>query len=172
MLSTNSLLFHLSANEIYNYLALLLRFFNQSLEDRLRQHDSGINALQYGVLRMLQAEVLTISEVSQRLGVDQSTLVRSVDSLEAKGLVRRGRDPRDRRRNPLSITADGQQLLDAVPLVAADDSSLQALQALGDESLEALKTLLMQLVYSFPEGKIILDSFAQQTPENHSKQNI
>ena len=143
------------AVEIQIYAALLLKFFNQSLEKRIRAYGEKISSLQHGILQMLQFESLTISEISQRFGLDPSTLVRSVDSLERKGLVLRGNDPHDRRRNPISITEKGGSLMTAVPMIAIEDNTYKALQTYGTESATQLRNLLRELVKEFPEGKLV-----------------
>ena len=144
------------AAEIQLYAALLLKFFNQALEERLHAHGEKISGLQHGVLQMLQFESLTISEISQRLGLDPSTLVRSVDSLERKGLAQRGSDPHDRRRNPVSLTEKGRGLITAVPVIAITDPTFQALQTHGLESATQLRDLLRNLIKEFPEGKLVV----------------
>ena len=146
---------NLAAIEIQTYAALLLKFFNQALEERLREYGERISSLQYGILQMLQADILTISEISQRMGLDPSTLVRAVDALERKDLARRGSDPHDRRRNPIAITRKGRELITAVPVITDEDSTFQALAALGIESTTRLRHLLRELIEEFPEGKVV-----------------
>ena len=108
------------AIEIQFYAALLLKFFNQALEERLRQYGTKISSLQHGILRMLQFDTLTISELSQRLGLDPSTLVRAVDASEHKDLACRGTDPHDRRRNPITITSKEYPEVKAVDGISFD----------------------------------------------------
>lgn len=152
------------AIEIQLYAALLLKFYNQALEERLRECGEGISSLQHGILRMLQFDTLTISEISQRMGLDPSTLVRAVDALERKDLARRGRDPHDRRRNPITITEKGLELVNAVPVIAAGDPTFQALQSLGLESTTQLRDLLREVIIEFPEGKMVAESIANSAP--------
>ena len=152
-----------TAVEIQLLTALLLKYFGQALEERLRVYGEKISSLQHGILRMLQTETLTISEISQRLGLDPSTLVRAVDSLERKELAQRGSDPHDRRRNPISITEKGRQLIETIPVISPDDPPFQALQSLGLEQTQELRRLLFQAVYNIPEGRQILDSFSGTT---------
>jgi DNA-binding MarR family transcriptional regulator len=151
-----------AAVEIQLYAALLLKFFNQALEERLREHGEKISSLQHGILRMLQFETLTISEISQRLGLDPSTLVRAVDSLERKKLAQRGSDPHDRRRNPITITKKGIELVAAVPVISDKDLPLKALQSLGIEATNQLRDLLCELIKEFPEGKLVVELMANQ----------
>jgi DNA-binding MarR family transcriptional regulator len=150
------------AIEIQLYAALLLKFFNQALEERLRECGERISSLQHGILRMLQFDTLTISEVSQRMGLDPSTLVRAVDALERKDLARRGSDPHDRRRHPITITEKGMELVTTVPVIAGEDLSFQALQSLGIESTTRLRDLLRELIKEFPEGRMVAELMSDQ----------
>jgi DNA-binding MarR family transcriptional regulator len=150
------------AIEIQLYAALLLKFFNQALEERLRECGERISSLQHGILRMLQFDTLTISEISQRMGLDPSTLVRAVDALERKDLARRGSDPHDRRRNPITITEKGMELVTTVPVIAGEDLTFQALQSLGMGSTTQLRDLLRELIKEFPEGKMVAELMADQ----------
>lgn len=147
--------FYPIAVEVQLYAALLLKFYSQALEERLRAHGVKISSLQHGILQMLQFESLTISEISRRLGFDLSTLVRSVDSLEHKELARRGSDPHDRRRNPISITEKGRELMLQAPVVTEEDPTFQALQSLGIASAAQLRDLLRELIIKFPEGALV-----------------
>ena len=151
-----------AAIEIQLYAALLLKFFNQALEERLRECGERISSLQHGILRMLQADTLTISEISQRMGLDPSTLVRAVDALERKDLARRGSDPHDRRRNPITITQKGMELVTTVPVIADEDLTFQALQSFGIESTYRLRDLLRRLIREFPEGKMVTELISGQ----------
>jgi DNA-binding MarR family transcriptional regulator len=150
------------AIEIQLYAALLLKFYNQALEERLRDHGERVSSLQHGILRMLHFETLTISEISQRLGLDPSTLVRAVDSLERRGLAQRGSDPHDRRRHPITSTEKGIELVTAVPVISHQDRLFQALHSRGLESTTQLRDLLRELIEEFPEGKMVAATMSGQ----------
>jgi DNA-binding MarR family transcriptional regulator len=145
------------ASEIQIFAALLLKFFGQGLEERLREQGERISSLQHAILRMLQFDTLTISEISQRMGLDPSTLVRAVDALERRDLARRGSDPYDRRRHPITITEKGTDLIAAVPVIAAEDPALQALESVGIKAATSLRDLLRELMEEFPEGRIVAE---------------
>ena len=49
-------------------------------------------------------------ELAQALGIEGATLTRHLDGLEAAGLVRRARDPDDRRAVQVELTDDGAAL--------------------------------------------------------------
>ncbi|MGA7779605.1 MAG: MarR family transcriptional regulator [Paraburkholderia sp.] len=64
-------------------------------------------------LRVLaQRGELNQLELSRRVGIASTTAVPALDSMEKRGLVKRTRDPRDRRKYDVSLTDDGKRLVD------------------------------------------------------------
>lgn len=79
----------------------------------------------------------SVGELAAALGVSEPSASQIVDRLAQRALVRRDADPSDRRRILVSITAEGERLLDVVRssrAVAAE----RLLERLDDESLQAL----------------------------------
>ncbi|HEY7275590.1 MAG TPA: MarR family winged helix-turn-helix transcriptional regulator [Trebonia sp.] len=68
-------------------------------------------------------------DVAARLGIDSGDIVAFFDGLQKRGLVLRERDQRDRRRQVVSLTASGRQLLGEIEgmLDAAEPGVLAAL---------------------------------------------
>lgn len=127
-----------------------------ALEQRLGLSDAGVSGLQIGIMRALAFGEQTISELSHHLLLDPSTLVPAVDALERKGFAKRGKDPRDRRRIPLSLTERGIEFVSNVPIVDADDPFANSLKSMGDEQCRQLLMLLRELVGRLPDGEEIL----------------
>lgn len=85
------------------------------------------------------------SEVSQQdmanaMDIDRSEVVRLIDSLEKAGLVTRTRDPEDRRKYRLAITAAGNRLREETDakIFAATDNLLARLTPAERETLHRL----------------------------------
>jgi DNA-binding MarR family transcriptional regulator len=109
---------------------------------------------QYKVLRCLYGKDLALTDLSRQLGLDPSTLVPLVESLVSKGLVERSRDPIDRRRTPLRITARGAVLLDKGSSCDENGTLVEALCKLGDEKTRQLVSLLSEFVSNFPDSSL------------------
>ncbi|NKZ03058.1 MarR family winged helix-turn-helix transcriptional regulator [Actinomadura latina] len=77
-------------------------------------------------------------------GIDRSDVVAALNELAAKGLVERSPDPSDRRRNIITLTADGTRHLQELDEVLAgiQDELLAPLAPAEREQLTALLTRL------------------------------
>lgn len=147
-----------NAMELRALLHLVFKSEQQAMEKRLTEYDAEISRLQFGIMMIIGHHgPQTITELSRPLGVDPSTLVPSVDALERKGLVVRGRDPNDRRRIPLSLTEEGQSLGDKVRGMGEDDPLLVGLQQVGTESAQQLLTLMCSLIHHIPRCAEMLE---------------
>jgi MarR family transcriptional regulator for hemolysin len=56
-------------------------------------------------------EEVTQKDMADLIGKDKSTILRLIDSLESKELVRRVSDTKDRRKNYLMVTKKGEELI-------------------------------------------------------------
>ena len=107
----------------------------------------GITVQQFNVLRILRGggpEGLPTLEVGARMVEVMPGITRLLDRLEAKGLVRRQRCPKDRRQHLCWITRQGLDLLAALdePVVR---HSREALKGLTRDEQSALVRLLDQV---------------------------
>ena len=143
--------------EIHMLFTIVARKAMHAVEQRLASADASISGLQFGILLALSFKEHTISDLSRHFMLDPSTLVPAVDALERKGYAKRGRDPLDRRRVPISLTESGAELLSCVPVVDGDDPLFHSLSLLGVEQSDQLLTLMRELVGHMPEGDRILD---------------
>lgn len=80
----------------------------------------GVNGREAAVLLAIDGtSALSQGEIAGGMGVDRTTMVAHIDDLQAKGLVRRTQDPRDRRRNVVELTAAGRDTVRRAADVAA-----------------------------------------------------
>lgn len=88
----------------------------------------GMSFFRVGVLRVLVRKPMTMGALADRLGSDPPYLTIVVTDLERRGLVRRARDPADRRRKIVSLTAAGAEAAGvAESLLGAPPAGLAAL---------------------------------------------
>lgn len=99
-----------------------------------------------GVLRTVAAlEPVSQREVSAHLVLDPSDLVSLVDILDRAGLVRRRRDPRDRRRHSLEVTRAGREAVWRLEQISREVNEA-VLAPLDPGEREALSHLLGRIV--------------------------
>lgn len=135
-----------TALEIRRLFWVVTKLGQRDLTRRLEAQGIALGGLSFGVLRMLRRRGCTSSELSRAMMLAPATLVPAVDTLEREGYVRRGRDPRDRRRTPLALTERGAALVAAVPMVSKDDLLVRGLGTLSGVERTHLLRLLHKLV--------------------------
>lgn len=107
----------------------------------------GITATQYGILRILSAcPGLDQIGVAKLLGQDRSTTSFVLEKLVTDGLVERRQNRVDRRRRELSLTARGDDVLDALslPVRRAQDRLLSPLSPTDAEHLLAMLSTVVE----------------------------
>lgn len=119
-----------------------------------RQSDAtlhGVTPLQLDLLTILAEgppPEPTVGLLATEVAVTQPTATDSLQALVSKGLVERRRDPTDRRRSWIELTAAGQELVG--DLSRTDDDLTAAVaslpQPVQEATLEALLTLIARLV--------------------------
>ena len=103
--------------------------------------EAGLNPYHHAVLAVLdEGSRETQGAIADALGYDRGQLVCLLDELEERDLVERKRDPNDRRRHVVRITADGKRMLRRLRALARriDDEFLSSLSEKDREQLHAL----------------------------------
>ncbi|HYL92485.1 MAG TPA: MarR family transcriptional regulator [Alphaproteobacteria bacterium] len=117
-----------------------LRKFLRHMEERVR--DIGVNPQQYQLMLAIKGLPLnmtpTISVLADRMQLNHNSMVELVDRCEERDLISRVRSSADRRQVTLSITQNGEALLDR--LVSA---SRQELRSIGPILVESILRLIL-----------------------------
>jgi DNA-binding MarR family transcriptional regulator len=116
--------------------------------------DSNLNKSQYQTLFLVHYhKERTMGKISSHMNMEKGSFTGVVDSLIEQGLVKRDRDPQDRRRVNLEITEDGLEIIRKVEelLYSELDKKLEALtQEERGRFLHAVRDLHV-LVEKLPE---------------------
>jgi DNA-binding MarR family transcriptional regulator len=98
---------------------LLSQILSRKLQERLEPY--GLTAFHWVVLCCLwQEDGLPTSSLGERLQQVGGTLTGVLDRMEHRGLVRRERDPRDRRIWRIWLTDAGRQLQEELPPIVLE----------------------------------------------------
>src|SRR5262249_41295612 len=118
-----------------------------------RLERDGFELYDYSVLALLAEGVRERqSAMAEALALDPSRLVALLDSLERRGLIVRQRDPDDRRRHVVRITAAGERALARLRETSRELED-EFLAPLDDESRATFHELLLRLaVHNDPSG--------------------
>ena len=99
---------------------------------------AGLNQHQHAILCCLDEYVPACQkDIAVRLGFHGGDIVAFIDGLQQKHLILRERDERDRRRQILTLTADGREMLRTIEKML-DAAEPGVLAALTDEQRGAL----------------------------------
>lgn len=145
-----------SAKQLRALCAIVTRVARQDLEARLQASSEDIRALEHAVLRHIARGSATLAEISRAMMAAPSTLLSVIDALERKGWLQRGVDPADRRRHPLELTAQGKEILAALPDITLDSALVQGLTVLSDDERRCLMSGLTHLVRELTDDETLL----------------
>ncbi|GAA3809357.1 MarR family transcriptional regulator [Nocardioides panacisoli] len=134
--------------ELQGRLGYLLKHAFFQLEDLHTVHlaDGPVNVRELSVLLLLEGrEPESQQQAAGRLGVDRTTMVGLLDSLEGKGLVARQPDAADRRRNVIVVTDAGRRALKKAK-AASDRAERELLADLSPAEGRQLRDLLARIL--------------------------
>ena len=111
----------------------------------IRLEELGLNTRMWGALNVLEAEgPVTQGALCKGIGMDPSSMVSTIDELEAKGLVERRPHPGDRRAHALYVTDSGRETLSRGREVALATQD-ELLAPLSEDEREQLRSLLLRI---------------------------
>ena len=106
----------------------------------------GLTPRTWGAMNMLDHEGdVSQQQLGRAAGIDPSSMVATIDELEAKGWVERRRRPTDRRAYALHITDAGRETLTSARRLAGSAQN-ELLAPLNDAERVQLHDLLLRLV--------------------------
>ena len=132
----------LAASNGYLLASLGMAFKTQALAAAER---AGFELYDYSVLAILgEGSRETQATIAEALSLDPSRLVALLDSLEERDLISRQRDPQDRRRHVVSVTAAGRRELGRLRTIVQKLED-EFFAPLDPQSVAALHPMLVAL---------------------------
>jgi MarR family transcriptional regulator, lower aerobic nicotinate degradation pathway regulator len=109
------------------------------------QERCGLHPREFGVLNVIASnQGVTQQAIGDDAGVDPSTMVATLDSLEQRGLAERRPHPGDRRKRAVYLTPEGKRVLREGQKVARTVGK-EMFGGLTEEEHEQLLTILRKL---------------------------
>lgn len=135
---------------------MLLALLGQDAMRRLREalNAHGLKPRQHYLLGLLRDRgEMSQRELGETMGVDPSVLVTLLNPLEVDGFVSRERDPADRRRHVVTLTATGRRHFDSATCAQreAEDSLFAGLDDDQRRQLGAVLGAMRDNLSSVPE---------------------
>ena len=159
------------AEQIWAVCSVITKVARADLESRLKQHNSGFSAIEHGVLRHLSRGVTSMAEICRLMGVAPSTLVYVVDGLTKRKLVKRGADPKDRRREPLLLEKKGAELFAKTPKMDTTSTLVRSLGHMPALRRRELIILLNELVKELTGSERLYLNTEPAEPALHAAAN-
>jgi len=121
-------------------------FYVFAEQSRKAKHETGLTGSQLWVVKLLEGgSPMKVTDLARRMYLHPATMVGLLDRLEVKGLVLRTRSDKDRRVVHVSITEQGQELVQNSPEVAKK-LLVKGLEPLTNKEVKVISDGLEQIV--------------------------
>lgn len=100
-----------------------------------------------------EKEEVTLKDMADKLGKDKSAILRMIDLLEKKELVRRAVDQNDRRKNQLLVTKKGERLIAEFHKIE-ENLNQELLEGLSDADMETFNKVVNHIKVKADQLKI------------------
>ena len=118
--------------------------YNANVQSALKAH--GLTTVKMRTLAILAVVPgLTINELSVYAVTEQSTMSRTLESLEAQGFVRRSERATDGRVREINLTDEGRALFETLWPIMHDGYS-QMMDGIGDEEQQVFLSTLQKIL--------------------------
>jgi MarR family transcriptional regulator for hemolysin len=117
---------------------LMQEMFKALKKRTFEQMEVNITIEQFSLLHTIngRAEEVIQKDMAGMMGKDKSAIMRVIDALEEKELVRRVSDPNDRRKNFLMVTKKGERVIQQYLVIEAGLAK-DIQQGLSEDELKA-----------------------------------
>ncbi|HEY3933377.1 MAG TPA: MarR family winged helix-turn-helix transcriptional regulator [Gemmatimonadales bacterium] len=150
-----------------------LRRLVRALVDSAHQLEQRANitpAQRFVLQQLADGPIPTVNALAARTHTTQATVSAVLDRLEARGLIIRQRDPRDRRRISVALSATGRRLL-ARSTVPVQTHLARALETMPQRTVRALAASLEAWIRSAGLGAVPAGLFLEPDGEAGSRGN-
>jgi DNA-binding MarR family transcriptional regulator len=130
------------ADEVWRAMAAAV-IDNRDAWRRAVIEETGLPFSRIRIVRRLARRPMTVKQVAEAATIDAPAATVAVNDLEDRGLVVRKTDPTNRRCKVVSLTDAGRKMVEVINGI--DDPAPDALAALDDRELKALKAMIDKL---------------------------
>ncbi len=131
----------------------LFHSINLNMRKRLEQDIKQFgfsSSHQFGVLLLLSKRSISQKEISEFTLADEPSTTRMLDRMIKKNIIAKERSQEDKRKQIVTITEQGQELLHKIlPIVAEKNREIEEL--ISDEELEQLYVILNKINQNLPD---------------------
>jgi len=133
---------NLSLMEFGRMMHEVFRAFKKRFE-KLNNEEIRISIEQFGLLHAISVkdEDVIQKDMAEMMGKDKSSILRLIDSLEEKELVRRVADIKDRRKNYLMVTKLGLRVIDQYMKIV-DELMIELKQGLTPSDIDTFHKVI------------------------------
>jgi DNA-binding MarR family transcriptional regulator len=124
-----------------------LKFLTQEFEQRLEKEQIPLTIVEFVLLyrlSMMNEDEITQKHFALMEGKHKSVILRQIDGLEMKNLVVRNVDSNDRRKNNISLTEKGNEMLTHV-LQIESEMMKEMTEGISEEEIELLKNISLTI---------------------------
>ena len=142
--------------------------FKQNVNDAFVEGGYDITAEQFLLMDTLWTEgTISQQQIADIMLKDKNSVVKLIDSLEDKKLVKRVNSPKDRRQNLIKVTGKASKMKDGMTIIAL--SAVEKItEGIDDDDIQTFISVLDRMAQNMAK-KIDLLAMAEQFPTKMSE---